>query len=214
MKILTNIWVLGTLALIVFAAPMLYIVATHEVPPPPETMYDKEVDGLAVAALWNTQTGQMEKLSQELDRRKRDLAARETELERRKERLENEMEELRRLQQDIAAKQQELDDMILSIEAAEVKNLRSQATVYSNMDAENTVKVFETLNDVEVAKVLYFMNPDVQSEIFAAMIETYPAPAEGQIATTQKNGPKWVARLNDLLKYAKPPEKQANNTGF
>jgi len=220
MKILTNIWVLGTLVLIAVAVPAVYEFASYEVPPPPETMYDKEVDGRAVAALWNTQTGHVEKLTSELERRSRDLDARSAELDQMEERLKNEREELRRLQDDVIAQQQALDDMILRIENSEVKNLRSQATVYSNMDAENTVRVFETMNEIDVAKILYFMGPDVQSEIFASMIELYPAPSDedlaagGLRAVNRPNGPKMVARLNDLLKFTQPPETKKSAGGF
>lgn len=217
MKMLSNIWIIGFLALLFFAAPMGWIVFKEGSKPPelPETMYDKEVDGQAVAALWNTQTGYVEQVAEELKGKLKALDARAAELDQVEERIRQEREELARLQDAIVAEQQKLDDMILSIEASEVKNLRSQATVYSNMEPDAVVQVLDTMDDIDVAKILYFMEPDIQSELFAAIIAANPEAAARQPGSPPRlSGAEKVARLNDLLKFTQPPEKKKSGDAF
>lgn len=214
MKILTNIWVMGILALIAFAAPMAYLLMTFEPEPPPQTKYDEEVDGASVAALWNAQTSHIEKMVQELKDRQAELDKRAEELNQREERIGNEKQELERIQEDIRAQQQKLDDMVMRISNQEVENLRSQATVFSEMDAEEVVEIFETMENLEVAKILFFMETDIQSEIFTAMVEAGRVRRGGARGNTQANNAERVKRLNELLKVVQPPKKEDNGGAF
>lgn len=215
MKLLSNIWVLTAIAFVLFAGTLtgFWLSASKVKPQLPETMHTKEVDGAAVAALWNTQTGHVEEMVEELKRRTQALDQQKAELEQMRERIDAEKLELTRIQKDISEQQATLDDMVTRIEAAEVKNLRSQATVYSNMDPEATIQVFKTMDDVSVAKLLYFMNSDSQSAIFAALIEDPESqrvsPTSGKLTGAEK-----VARLNELLKYIQPPERPKSTGGF
>ena len=79
MKLLSNIWFLMILSAALFlgTSAYLYMGAAKKGPKLPETMHTKEVDGRAVAALWNTQTGEIENLQQELEKREGDLDLRE-----------------------------------------------------------------------------------------------------------------------------------------
>ena len=206
MKLLSNIWFLMLLSAVSFLGVLFFLSqgAASKQPSLPETMHTKEVDGTAVAALWNTQTGYIEKIENELKDRLRDFDQRESKLDQMEERIKSEKLELERIQKDVALMRQSIDDMVLAIDAAKVKNLRSQSSVYSGMDPQSVVKVFNTMSDVEVAEILYFMKPDVQSGIFSAFIDSTEKPKEpGKLFGAEK-----VARLNELLRFVQPPEKK------
>lgn len=209
MKILSNIWVLMILSVVLFLGTSYYLWTQAAGTPPelPATMHDKEVDGAAVAALWNTQTGHIEQVEQELKKRMRDLDEREASLDQMDERIKAEMIELKNIQEAIAKQEASLDSMIHSIEASKVKNIRSQATVYSNMDPESVIQIFYAMSDTEVAELLYFMNSDAQAGIFAAFIEA-PVPVAIANDPSQLKGAAKVARLQEILKYTQPPQKK------
>ncbi len=213
MKILSNLYVLVAIVVVTFSGTLAYLwkSAATEAPLLPETMHTKTVDGAAIAALWNTQTGHVEKVVDELKQQLSKIDTEKSALEQMKERITAEKLELKRIQTDIATQQRALDDMITRIEASEVKNLRAQATVYSNMEPASTLQVFKTLNDTEVIKILYFMAPDVQSAIFTEFIQDPDAkstdPKKKEDTTAKVTGPERVARLNELLKFTQPPEK-------
>jgi flagellar motility protein MotE (MotC chaperone) len=209
MKLLSSIWVPIILAFAIVIGIVLFRGFGAAVTPPvlPETSHDGDIDGKAVAALWNTQTGYIEQLSTELQQGLSEIKQKKEELKLEENRLKNEKEELKRLQVEIENNRKKLTETITTIESTEVKNIRSQATVYSNMDPASTVKVFETMDDVEVVKILYFMGSDVQSEIFQAMIAAAPAVQVPGLSGNKITGAAKVARFNEMLKFTVPPKK-------
>ena len=210
MKMLSTTWFIILLTLCLFGGTGYVTYLMYQPPPKKETEANVDINGKHAAALWNVQTGFIEQIAFELRRREDDLDERALQLQETEDRVHNEMLELQRYQTRLVAMQKKLDDTILVIENEEVKNLRAMAVNYGNMDAEQVIEIFDVMDDIEVVKILYFMEPDIQSDIFSAMIDR---KAEDASAGVDSSGPMRVVKLNEMLKFAIPPQKQ-ENTGL
>ena len=216
MHILSSSWFIVLLTLILLAGTVFVSFFKHAPPPKSPTVQNVNIDGAAVAALWNTQTGHIEQLTFELRNREYRLDDRAQELKEVEERIHNETLELQRFQNKLVSLQNKLDETILIIENEEVKNLRDMAVKYSNMEPDTVIQVFDVMDDIEVVKVLYFMDADAQAAIFSAMIDRKEedAPALSQRTKDIMPGPNRVAKLNEMLKFTVPPQKKQGSGLF
>ena len=204
MAFLTNIYFIIALTIGLIVATLYITYSTHDLGPSKHTVQSVNIDGADVAALWNTQTGHIEQLIFDLREREHRLEERLVQLKDTEDRIHNEKLELQRFQTELASMQKKLDETVLMIENEEVKNLRDMATKFSNIDPESLIKVFDVMDDIEVVKVLYFMEADAQSDIFTAMIDQAPE----DLLPGMLPGPKRVAKLNEMLKFAVPPQSK------
>ena len=210
---LSSTWFIIALTLVLFAGTLFVTYSTRKVVPKIPTVQNVNIDGAHVAALWNTQTGHIEQLTFELRKRAHQLDERAEQLKETEERIHNEKLELQRFQTKLVSLQKRLDETILIIENEEVKNLRDQAVKYSNMEPDAVIQVFDVIDDVDVVKVLYFMDADAQAAIFSAMIDRQEEenPVGGGKLMP---GPNRVAKLNEMLKFAVPPQKKQGDGLF
>lgn len=209
MNILRNPWFLAVFGLILAVGSAF---VSYKMLEPPEPPTDREleldlVDGAGAAALWNIRSGELSQLAQALADEKERLKEKAASIEELRERYASEKLELIDMQEEIARMQEELKNNIMIIEASEVKNLKKQADIYSEMDPENVVKIFAEMDKSEVAEYLYFMEEDTIGALFAAMVEQ-------NIEMDDLEGAEVVANFNRMLRYNKPAEGAEQGAGF
>ena len=214
MQVLSTAWFAILLTIILFAGTIFVSYSNHTPPAKSPTVHTANVNGSHVAALWNTQTGHIEQLTFELRKRARELDGRAQQLKETEERVHNEKLELKRFQAHLTELQRKLDETILIIENEEVKNLRDMAVKYSSIEPDAIIKVFDAMDDVEVVKVLYFMDKDAQAAIFSAMIDQKEVVGFGGAPGSAITGPQRVVKLNEMLKFAVPPQKKKGDDLF
>jgi flagellar motility protein MotE (MotC chaperone) len=149
-------------------------------------------------APWGFWTIEIENLASELKDQKAVVKKREEELAQREERLNAERQELAKQRQQLEAMRDDITGRVVSIQADEMKNLKSLVATYSSLTPKATLTIFKEMDDTMVVKLLSLMKTDTVSPLFEEMSK--------QAATDPAMG-KRVATLSEklrLLKSASP----------
>ena len=149
-------------------------------------------------APWGFWTIEIENLASELKDQKAVVKKREEELAQREERLNAERQELAKQRQQLEAMRDDITGRVVSIQADEMKNLKSLVATYSSLTPKATLTIFKEMDDTMVVKLLSLMKTDIVSPLFEEMSK--------QAATDPAMG-KRVATLSEklrLLKSASP----------
>ena len=145
-------------------------------------------------APWGFWTIEIENLASDLKEEKAVFKKREEELAQREERLNAERQELTKQRQQLEALRNDITGRITSIQADEMKNLKSLVATYSNLTPKATLTLFKEMDDTMVVKLLSLMKTDVVSPLFEEMSK--------QAATDPTIG-KRVATLSEKLRLLK-----------
>ena len=145
-------------------------------------------------APWGFWTIEIENLASELKDQKAVVKKREEELAQREERLNAERQELTKQRQQLEALRDDITGRIVSIQADEIKNLKSLVATYSNLTPKATLTIFKEMDDSMVVKLLSLMKTDIVSPLFEEMSK--------QAATDPAMG-KRVATLSEKLRLLK-----------
>ena len=120
-------------------------------------------------APWDFWTVEMENLASELKDSKAIIKKREEELAARETRLMAERQELAKQRQELETLRSEISGRMIEIDTDETKNLKSLASLYSNLTPKATLAIFKEMDDVTVVKILSIMKTDVVSPLFEEM---------------------------------------------
>jgi flagellar motility protein MotE (MotC chaperone) len=120
-------------------------------------------------APWGFWTLEIENLSSELKDQKALLKKREEELVQREERLNAERVELTKQRDQLEALRGDINNRITTIQADEVKNMKSLVATYSNLTPKSVLTIFKEMDDTMVVKLLSLMKTDVVSALFEEM---------------------------------------------
>ena len=154
----------------------------------------KAVDEGKPDAPWGFWTIEIENLAGELKDQKAVFKKREEALAQREERLNAERVELSKQRQQLEALRADITSKITSIQADEMKNLKSLVATYSNLTPKSTLTIFKEMDDTMVVKLLSLMKTDIVSPLFEEMSK--------QAATDPAMG-KRVATLSEKLRLLK-----------
>jgi flagellar motility protein MotE (MotC chaperone) len=149
----------------------------------------KIVDVGKPEAPWGFWTLEIENLASELKEQKAVVKKREEELAQRDERLTAERQELAKQRQQLESMRIEISNQIVTIQADEVKNLKSLVATYSNLTPKATLTIFKEMDDIMVVKLLSLMKTDTVSPLFEEMSKqgvSDPAMARRVAALSEK----------------------------
>jgi flagellar motility protein MotE (MotC chaperone) len=162
----------------------------------------KAVEAAKPDAPWGFWTIEIENLASELRDQKAVLKKREDELVGREERLNAERQELLKQRQQLEALRTEIGTRLITIQADEVKNLKSLVATYSNLSPKATLTIFKEMDDNTVVKLLALMKTDIVSPLFEEMSKQAaadPATAKRAAVLSEK------LRLFKAAQTAPPP---------
>jgi flagellar motility protein MotE (MotC chaperone) len=140
-------------------------------------------------APWGFWTIEIENLASDLKEEKAVYLKRMEELKQREERLNAERDELAKQRQQLEALRNDINNRIVSIQADEVKNLKTLVATYSNLTPKATLTIFKEMDDLMVVKILSLMKTDVVSTLFEEMSKqgaTDPVLARRVATLTEK----------------------------
>lgn len=120
-------------------------------------------------APWGFWTLEIENLASELKDQKAVVKKYEESLKLREERLNAERQELAKQRDILEAMRADIASRITSIQADEVKNLKSLVATYSNLTPKATLTIFKEMDDTMVVKILALMKTDVTTPLFEEM---------------------------------------------
>jgi len=129
----------------------------------------KSVEPSKPEAPWGFWTMEIENLASELKEQKAVMKKREDEIAQRDERLNAERLELTKQRQQLEALRIEISNRIVTIQADELRNLKSLVATYSNLTPKATLTIFKEMDDTMVVKLLSQMKTDVVSPLFEEM---------------------------------------------
>jgi len=118
---------------------------------------------------WRFQMNELEDLRLKFDARESELNAKEKSLELLRSQIASERAELETLRDSLEELRDQIERDFISIEAQELTNLQSLASIYSEVRPEAAVKVFEGLEDVEVVKILSLMPTESSARVLGQM---------------------------------------------
>jgi flagellar motility protein MotE (MotC chaperone) len=145
-------------------------------------------------APWDFWTIEIENLANELKESKASIKKHEEELTAREARLIAERQELAKQRQDLEALRADIGGRMVEIQADEGKNIKSLASLYSNLSPKAALAIFKEMDDVTVVKILATMKTDVVSPLFEEM---------GKQAATDPTLARKAAALSEKLRLFK-----------
>lgn len=149
----------------------------------------KAVEASKPKAPWGFWTLEIENLASELKDQKAVLKKREEELAQREERLNAERKEIMKQREQLDYLRADISNRIVTIQADEVKNLKSLVATYSNLTPKAVITIFKETDDTMAVKILSMMKTDVSSPIFEEMSKqaaTDPVLAKRVATLTEK----------------------------
>lgn len=149
----------------------------------------KAVEASKPEAPWGFWTLEIENLASELKDMKAVVKKREEALAQREERLNAERQELAKQRQQLEAMRLDISNRIISIQADEMKNLKSLVATYSSLTPKAVLTIFNQMEDTMVVKILSLMKTDTVSPLFEEMSKqgaSNPAMARRVAVLTEK----------------------------
>lgn len=137
--------------------------------------------------LWDKQVKDFTGLLAHLEEAKQEQNLRKKQLDDLELQLKNEREALNVLKQSIEILQAEFEKRVITVEEAEIKNLKILAESYSNMTPESVAKIFAESEESSIIKIMHFLAPETLGAILQVMSK--------DIAKDKENG----AKINHLL---------------
>lgn len=177
MKTILKYWYLIVLAFILSlgsATGLIYLRKDSWVPPEPQgeaPIALEEGDSRSFRE-WRFRANQLEGLKLQLDARQADLAREEKTMDLLRSQIETERAELIKIRTSLEELRAAIEADYISIAAQELANLQRLASIYSEVAAEATVKVFEGLEDETVVKILSLMQAESSARILGTMGES------------------------------------------
>ena len=191
-KLLTKPWFLAVLALAILLgtqAGALYLYWSEVFPEQKDVLVVKRDEPEAIR--WSFSSENLLALKSELEERIDRIEKREGDLASYEARLEADRAEIEAIKAEVERMRDALMGEILKVEEWELKNLKTLADTYSELEPAAAVKIFKELDDITVAKILRSMKSDVVGEILQEMADGN-ADNEALI--------KRAAKLSDLLR--------------
>lgn len=130
----------------------------------PEVMRPRET-----RAPWDMWTPELEKLAQELKTQRDGLKDREQAMTQLEARLASETAELTRTRKEIETQRAEIIQLLTTVGADEIKNLKSLAQTYATLSPKAACAIFSEMDDPTVVKILSLMKADTVGPIFEEM---------------------------------------------
>ncbi len=109
---------------------------------------------------WDFWTVEIDKLSDELEAKLKNLADREADLVAREARMTAAMEELKQARAEIDALRDQLTKHVGQLKESEMKNIRSLAATYADMKPKAAIPLIRELSDDTIIKILAVWKPD------------------------------------------------------
>jgi len=198
-NILQKPWFLGLLAALLHLVPTWYFMnekMASLIPAAEEivAMYDEasHVEEPSLELMdWSYQTREILKLALDLREEKDRLNEREASLSAMEKRLAAEREELKRVRDDLERFRTSMDDIFLTIEDGQKRNLESLAKTYSMLDPAAAVAIFREMDELTVIRILSLMKEQTLAPILEAIV------TEG---TEDPEAAAWAARLSESLR--------------
>ena len=177
MKTILKYWYLILLAFIMSlgsALGVIYLRNDSWVPPEPkgEAPIALEEGDSRSFREWRFRANQLEDLKLKLDSRQGDLDREETTLNLLRSQIETERGELVKMRKALEGLRSEIEANYITIAAQELVNLQRLASIYSEVGAEASVKVFGGLEDETVVKILSLMQTESSARILGEMGES------------------------------------------
>ena len=177
MKTILKYWYLILLAFIMSlgsALGVIYLRKDSWVPPEPkgEAPIALEEGDSRSFREWRFRANQLEDLKLKLDSRQADLGREETTLNLLRSQIETERGELVKMRKALEGLRSEIEANYITIAAQELVNLQRLASIYSEVGAEASVKVFGGLEDETVVKILSLMQTESSARILGEMGES------------------------------------------
>jgi flagellar motility protein MotE (MotC chaperone) len=197
MKLLASRWFLALLAILIHAGTSTVLVVKHltataEPPPPPTERPPR---------LWSFKTQAVDDLIAELQTSRKDTTDEHKSLESLRAQLASERAEVEQVREDIKKLRDALDERVLQIEEAEIKNLKTLATTYSTMKPAAAVAILVEMDENMAARILALMKPDKISAILEEMSKLREKSGEEAMARR-------AVRLSDKLRLLQPLKKE------
>ncbi len=129
----------------------------------------KTVEAEKPEAPWGFWTLEIENLASELKEQKAVVKKYEEALKLREERLNAERQEIAKQREMLESMRNDIANRITSIQADEVRNLKTLVATYSNLTPKATLTIFKEMDDTMVVKLLSMMKTDVTTALFEEM---------------------------------------------
>lgn len=145
---------------------------------------------------WLFNNVEVENLIKELREERELLTKREKDLNELAARLQADREELNQLTQTVHRLQKDFDVSVSRVAEEETTNLKKLAKTYSGMEPEGAAKIFKTMDDATVVKIMIFMKELETGPILSAM---------SKLGETES---KRAGELTDKLRLSVTPKKK------
>ena len=199
MKLLTSPWGIALVAALAYVGTSTFVVMrglTHQEEPfiPPTERPPK---------IWSFKTEAVDQLITELKDERKNFTEEQKSLETMRAQLISERAELTHVRDEIKTLRDELDQRVVKIEEADLKNLKSLANQYSAMKPATTVSIFKEMDEDMVVRIIGVMKPDKITAILEEMAKVREKPGEEAAARR-------IVRLMDKLRLLQAPKKEAS----
>ena len=197
MKMLTSGWGLALIAVLVYLGTSTLLVL-KAIPKPAAPM---AAPTARPPRIWSFKTEAVDELIAGLHDEREKFAAEQKSLDTLRAQFTSERAELEHLRDEIKTLRDELDQRVVKIQEADLKNIKTLATQYSAMKPATTVPIFREMDEDMVVRILGVMKPDRITAILEEMAKAKEKP--GEEAT-----PRRIVRLMDKLRLLQAPKKE------
>lgn len=199
MKLLTSPWGIALVAALAYIGTSTLVVLrglTHkEEPVIPATERPPKI--------WSFKTEAVDQLITALKDERKNFTEEQKSLEAMRAQLTSERAELTHVRDEIKTLRDELDQRVVKIQEADLKNLKTLANQYSAMKPATTVSIFKEMDEDMVVRIIGVMKPDKITAILEEMAKVREKPGEEAAARR-------IVRLMDKLRLLQAPKKEAS----
>lgn len=198
MKMLTSGWGLALIAALTYLGTSTLVVlrglpSGGEPTVPPTERPPK---------IWSFKTEAVDQLITELHDERSKFTEEQKGLDTMRAQLASERAELEHVRDEIKVLRDELDQRVVKIQEADLKNIKTLANQYSAMKPATTVSIFREMDEDMVVRILGVMKPDRITAILEEMAKVREKP--GEEAASRR-----IVRLMDKLRLLQTPKKEA-----
>ena len=199
MKMLTSRWGLAFIAAISYFLTSTLVVLQGLPKPAPKMAGPTDKP----PRIWNFKTDAVDELITELHDERARFAEEQKSIETVRAQISTDRAELERVRDEIKALRDELDQRVVKIQEADMKNMKTLSTQYSAMKPATAVTIFHEMEEDMVVRILGVMKADRITAILEEMAKVREKPGE-------EPTPRRIVRIMDKLRLLQTPKKEAS----
>jgi flagellar motility protein MotE (MotC chaperone) len=138
------------------------------------------------SASWDFKNPEADQLLAELKEEKKAVEKRQHQLDELAQRLDAERAEITQATDSVNKMQKDFDQSVLRVQQEETSNLKKLAKVYAAMKPDGAAAIFAGLDDIQVAKIMVYMEEDETAGILQVMAKKGAADAKRAAALSER----------------------------